>query len=148
MRSDTLIRVSVFAAISLLILRMFMEIALKTYVSRKKYKYYKESTKFFDRWFFVSARYIVRDKYSKFERRIIRYTLSMKIIFVLNIILNGSFALEIIVLSATALGLIDGQIADVSTTAFFIMILVLVWALGIIDYCENRRYHQMREKRK
>ena len=149
MTESTMVKVIVFSVSSVLVLRVVMEMVLRSNFSRKGHKKYKENTCFFDRWFFISARCIVRDKYSKLEGRIIRHTISMQIIFVLNLVLHVGLLAEVALLfMAGKLKMLNDQIADRTATVFFLLILAAVAVLYFIESYENRKYHQMREKRK
>lgn len=149
MTESTMVKVIAASVSAFIVLRVVMELILCAKLSRKGYKKYKENTGFWNRWFFVSARYIVRDKYSKFEGRIIRHTISMQVIFILNLILHIGLSAEVIMLIMTLkLKMLNDYIADSIAMAFFLLILVAVGVLYCIESYENRRYHRMRERRK
>ena len=149
MTESTMIKIIIFSVSSVLVLRVYMEMVLRAKLSRKGYKKYKEHTNFFDKYFLILARYVVRDKYSKCEGRIIRQTISMQVLFVLNIILHAGLLAEVSLLFMTVkLKILNAQMAEGAAVAFFLLFLAAVGVLYCVDSYENRKYHRMREKRK
>lgn len=149
MTESTMIIILILSVSAVLVLRVVMDLILRDKLSGKGYKKYRENTRFWDRWFFVSARYIVRDKYSKFEGRIIRHTISMRIVFVLNIVMHIGLLAEVsVLLLSVKLKLLNGQAAEGAATVFFLLVLAAFGVLYCIESYENRRYHRMREKRR
>lgn len=148
MKESSMIRLVIFSFVAFLVTRGFMEAVLCGKLSRKGYKAYKAKTNLLDRWFFISARHIVRDKYSKFEGRIIRHTMTVRIMFALNLILHVAFLPEQLLLLMVELNVLNNQVADGAATVFFIVILVVWLSFYFIEGYENRKYHRMRERRR
>lgn len=148
MKDNSMTIIVIFSISSFLILRFLMGISITVNFSRKKLKYYKKSKSFFDRWFFISARKMAWDKYSKYEGRVIHYTLSAQIIFALNIILHVCFLAEMIMLPIINAGLVSDKAANIIILGYMAIWLVLMWILGEVIYQEQRRYFRMKRKQK
>ena len=138
----------IFSFICFLATRGIMEVELSTKLSRKGYKAYKSKTNLFDRWFFISARYIVRDKYSKFEGRIIQHTAIMQIIFVLNIVLHIGFLAETSMLLMVEAGILNKHVVNWVALAFFLLLLITWGTMCFILRYEYRKYYRVKEKRR
>ena len=148
MKDNSMTMIVILSISSFLILRFFMGISITVHFSRKKLKYYKKSTSFLDRWFFISVRSMVRDKYSKYEGRVIHYTLSAQIIFVLNIILHVCFLAEMVMLPIIKAGLVSDKATNIIIIGYLSIWLVLMWILGEVIHQEQRRYFRMKRKQK
>ena len=123
MKENGTVCLILFSLICFLATRGFMEIELSTKLSRKGYKAYKAKTNLLDRWFFISARYIVRDKYSKSEKRIIKHPVIMQIIFAVNIILHVGFLVEVSMLLMVETNILSKQVANSVVLVFFLLLL-------------------------
>ena len=121
---------------------------LSTNLSRKGYKAYKAQTNLLDRWFFISAKHIVRDKYSKFEGKIIWHTMIMRIMFVFNLILHVGFFAEVSMLLMVRIGILNKHVVDWVALAFFLLLLVVWGALYFILRYEHRKYYRIKERRR
>ena len=62
-----------FFLITFLIIRGWMELSLLLPMSKKERKNYRASLSLLDRWFFLSAPNVIKDKKNKYEKRTIRY---------------------------------------------------------------------------
>jgi hypothetical protein len=139
----------IFSVIAFIGVRgIVMTQTMRAFLSRKGYKKYKENTGFWNRWFFVSARYIVRDKYSKFEGRIIQYTCIIRILFILNLILHIGLFIEMSIMFMVSVGKLNNQIANSAIGMYLLLIWISCMIIGLTSRYEYRRYHRMRERRK
>ena len=139
----------IFSVIAFIGVRgIVMKQTMRAFLSRKGYKKYKENTGFWNRWFFVSARYIVRDKYSKFEGRIIQYTCIIRILFILNLILHIGLFIEMSIMFMVSVGKLNNQIANSAIGMYLLLIWISCMIIGLTSRYEYRRYHRMRERRK
>lgn len=80
----------VFFSIILIVLRGYMGLTVRLALSKKERKKYKESSSLVNRWFFCSTHRVIKDKYDKYEKRTIRYTLIMVIYKYMTIALHCS----------------------------------------------------------
>lgn len=148
MKENGIIRLIIFSFLCFLATRGFMEMELSTNLSRKGYKAYKAQTNLLDRWFFISAKHIVRDKYSKFEGKIIWHTMIMRIMFVFNLILHVGFFAEVSMLLMVRIGILNKHVVDWVALAFFLLLLVVWGALYFILRYEHRKYYRIKERRR
>ena len=148
MKEDGILHLVIFSFLCFLATRGFMEVELSTKLSRKGYKAYKAQTNLLDRWFFISAKHIVRDKYSKFEGKIIRHTMIMRIMLVLNLILHVSFFAEASMLLMGGMGILNKHVVDWAALAFFLLLFVVWGALYFIGRYEHRKYFRIKERRR
>ena len=80
----------------LIILRAYMGLTVRIVLSKKERRKYQADYSWLNRWFFCSVHKIIKDKYSKYEKRTIRYTSIMKVYKAITIVLHIELALVLL----------------------------------------------------
>ena len=140
MKDNIIVTCLVFLC-GLIILRAYM--ALTTYLafSKKERKKYQADCTLVDRWFFLSAHKIMKNKYSKYEKRTIPYASITKVYRTITITLHAEFALTLLF---AALYFVFDSMYEAYTffcTLYLISIILSIVVLVILEYICNRRYH-------
>ena len=130
------------------VLRMHMGIGLWLAMSKKERKAYKSTYSALNRYFFWSAYKAVKDKYSKYERRIIRYKKIAKIYRAMNIILHLELFLmitsQLLALTFESFKTISPNVGGVYVFSGLVFFVVLFF----IEMYENWRHHKKRRYNK
>ena len=130
--------------IALLVLRSYMWLTIHLTLSKKTRKMYISSLPFIDRWFFWSAPLYIKDKFDKYEKRIIRYTLIVKIYRVLNLYIHVLFVILLLVGILCKLHILPNKTFDYFSFIYIFSIFILLLLVGIIEFSSNKRFHKNR----
>lgn len=141
--SQSIILFLSFAAISVLLLRGIMALLIRDAMSQSERKRYRGNCSAMKRWFFLSTHAFLRDKYSKSEERLIRYSFIAKEYCVINIAIHLSF-----VVTAITMILHRSDDSDYALSMISIAYLLLwgcaVLSLVITETITRRKYHRSR----
>lgn len=91
------ILLSLFGVLAIHLLA-YVGIVSFTRYSNKRYKRFIATLSLWDRWFFLSVQRLVKDGYSKCERRFIRYTIVAKLYQIINYFIHIVFVIEVFLL--------------------------------------------------
>lgn len=141
---NNLIILTAFSIGILLILRGYMSVGIRTYQTKKDWKLYVANVPVIDRWFFWTAPKIMKDKYSKSEKKIIHYSSIVKAYQVINIVIHIALTIELVFVSCYALGLVEEYLFNRVCIAYFVVAFLLFVILAIIELKTNSRYHRSR----
>ena len=137
-----------FFLIVLIILREFMYLSLKVGQSKNTWKLYKKKCIFINRWFFWSTYKNVKDKFSKNENRIIRYTSIARIYRVFNIFIHILLILQIMISIIFYFGNINNNVLEISYIIYGFSALFIFVFLSIIEFYINKNYHIKRYRKR
>ena len=121
-----------------------MSVGIRTYQTKKDWKLYVANVPVIDRWFFWTAPKIMKDKYSKSEKKIIHYSSIVKAYQVINIVIHIALTIELVFVSCYALGLVEEYLFNRVCIAYFVVAFLLFVILAIIELKTNSRYHRSR----
>ena len=132
---------------SLLIIRGYMSLSFQLSMSKKERKNYKKSAGILNRWFFWSAPCFVKDQYSKFEKRTIRYTIIVPIYRAINIAHHVLCLATLLTILVNRLTFLPLKYTEAVYFTYILFCLVVFCILAIIELVMNQRYHRNRYKR-
>ena len=130
--------------VGLLIVRGYMGLIVRLTLSKKERKKYKEETSFVNRWFFWSAHRFVKDRYSKPEKKVIKYSSVVCIYRVLNAILHILLISTIVVVICNYYEILSDHIVNYACWCYIIFLLSTLVLLAIVELASNQRYHKQR----
>lgn len=145
---NNLVSLAVFSIGTLLILRGYMSVGIRVCQTKKDRKLYIANTSIVDRWFFWTAPKIIKDKYSKFEKKMIRYSSIAKVYRAANLAIHITLAIELVLILCYALGFAEEYLLDWSCIAYFATAFLLFVLLAVIEFKTNSRYHRSRYGRR
>lgn len=132
-----------FAAFSVFALRGWMALFVRCAMSKSERKRYRQGCSALNRWFFISTHDFLKDKDSKSEGKIIRYSRIARGFRVINVLLHTAFAIAV---AAMLL-----HLSDADDRAFKVIVLAYlafwgcaVFALGVIETVTHWKYHRSR----
>ena len=136
----------VMSLISLIVVRGYMGLATWLVLSKKERKNYKASHSVLSRWFFWSTYRVVKDKYSKYEKRTIRYKTIMLIYRHITVILHCG--LVFLVATGLLLPVFESfhTIFHRACLIYLITVLLSIVVLAGVNLYERLRYHKSRYK--
>ena len=143
MQNNAIILVVVFSII-LLVLRGYMGLTIRLVLSKKERKTYQSSHSFLSRWFFWSAHQVIKDKKDKYEKKIVRYKVIMRIYRLIVTILHCEWLFLCIA------GLLSPLCRCFQPPFYFlcwlytITLVITFFALAGIEFYVNFRYHKNR----
>ena len=136
-----------FFLITFLIIRGWMELSLLLPMSKKERKNYRASLSLLDRWFFLSAPNVIKDKKNKYEKRTIRYKTIATIYRCMIIIL----VCEMLVLITLGMLCFVSEIFAVlyswSCWIYIISAMLSFLVLTCVEFYTNIRYHKKRYRK-
>ena len=141
---NNLIILTAFSIGILLILRGYMSAGIRAYQTKKDWKLYAANVPIVDRWFFWTAPKIMKDKYSKSEKKIIHYSSIVKAYQVINIVIHIALTIELVFVFCYALEFVEDDLFDRVCIAYFVVAFLLFVVLAIIELKTNSRYHRSR----
>lgn len=141
---NNLIILAVFSIGTLLILRGYMSIGIRVCQTKKNWKLYIANVSMLDRWFFWTAPKIIKDKYSKFEKKMIRYSSIAKVYRAINLAIHIALTIEFVFIFCYALGFAEEYLLDRICIAYFVTAFLLFVLLAVIAFKTNSRYHRSR----
>ena len=130
----------------LLIIRGHMGITLHLALSKKERKTYRFQLSLLDRWFFWSAPQIIKDKYSKRERKTIRYSAIFGTYRVILIVLNTELIAVIVLGFLSNASEYFKSIFSCCCGLFIISAMLSFVVMAAIEVSSNPRYHKKRYK--
>ena len=141
------IKLILFILVELLVCRGYIEAMVICGFTKKEQKEYKCSTSALNRWLLWSTYRMVKDKYSKSERKIIKYTSIFKICRVINVILHLDFIVALMLgLTCSYFDGMSNAFIHFCYTSIALGLLAFV-ILAIIEIAYNRQYHKSRYRR-
>lgn len=143
MESNLIILV-IFSIGILLILRGYMSAGIRACQTKKNWKLYVANVSIVDRWFFWTAPKIMKDKYSKSEKKIIRYSSIAKAYQAINLAIHMALAIELVFISCYALRLVEEYLFNRVCIAYFVVAFLLFAILAMIELMTNSKYHRSR----
>ena len=132
-----------FAAISAFALKGWMALFVRCAMSKSERKRYRQGCSALNRWFFISTHNFLKDKYSKSEGKVIRYSHIARGFRVINILLHAAFA---ITAAAMLIHLpdADDHVFKVIVLAYLAFWGCAVFTLGVIETVTHWKYHRSR----
>ena len=121
-----------------------MSAGIRACQTKKDWKLYVANVPVIDRWFFWTAPKIMKDKYSKSEKKIIRYSAIAKAYQVINLAIHIALTIELVFISCYALGLVEEYLFNRVCIAYFVVAFLLFAILAIIELKTNSKYHRSR----
>ena len=141
---NNLIILVIFSIGILLILRGYMSAGIRACQTKKNWKLYVANVSIVDRWFFWTAPKIMKDKYSKSEKKIIRYSSIAKAYQAINLAIHMALAIELVFISCYALRLVEEYLFNRVCIAYFVVAFLLFAILAMIELMTNSKYHRSR----
>lgn len=141
-----LVTVVIFSIGVQLVLHNYMSISIRLCLSKNEWRCYIRNTGFLDRWFFWSAPQIIRNKYSKRERKMIRYSSMAKAYRMLNIAIHFLGGIELVIVLSYHFEAIHKAIFEWWSIMYFIICFLLFVILSIIELIVNHQYHRSRHR--
>ena len=135
----------VFSFIALLIIRGYIGAVFRLCLSKKERKTYIRENSFIKRWFLLNTT-LVKDKYSKREKRIIKHTTIIQTYRTFNIIIHILFLLLLVFTMLYASKRINAEIINHMYIVYFCVCLLVIILFAIVDLLTNRNYHRSRYK--
>lgn len=121
-----------------------MSAGIRSCQTKKDWKLYVANVPVIDRWFFWTAPKIMKDKYSKSEKKIIHYSSIVKAYQVINIVIHIALTIELVFIFCYAFGFVEEYLFDRICIAYFVVAFLLFVILAIIELKTNSRYHRSR----
>ncbi len=143
MESNLIILV-IFSIGILLILRGYMSAGIRACQTRKDWKLYDANMPVIDRWFFWTVPKIMKDKYSKSDKKIICYSAIAKAYQVINLAIHIALTIELVFISCYALRLVEEYLFNRVCIAYFVVAFLLFAILAMIELMTNSKYHRSR----
>jgi len=134
----------IFSTLCFIGVRAFLELTLWSLFPKKGYKKYKKNTTLINRYFLVSAKSMIKDRYSKSEKRIIRYSVIVNVLFYINIIINLAFLMVISGFILFLFNMLNSKIIYLVFLFFLVFILLIFLIYAIIEAYVNYDYHKKR----
>ena len=132
---------------SLLVVRGYMGLIVRTTLSKNERKKYKDETSFVNRWFLWSTHRFVKDRYSKYEKRTIRHSSIVCVYRMLNAILHILLIITIVVAVCNYYNALPSRIFNYTCWCYIVFLLFSFTLLAIIELVSNRKYHKKRYSR-
>ncbi|MBQ3147556.1 MAG: hypothetical protein IJB91_07515 [Oscillospiraceae bacterium] len=136
-----------FSLVILLVVRGLMSIFVQLSMSKKERKQYRTSAGIIDRWFLWSIPHYVKDRYSRYEKRVIHYTMIVPICRMISITLTVLFLTELVAILLNQLGFLALKYAEIVCIVYFVVGFVSFCIVAAIEFFTNRRYHRSRYKK-
>jgi len=133
-----------FSIAALLALRGFMGAGVRSFLTKNERKKYHASTSSIDRWFFWSAPNLIRNRYSKSEKRRISYASTMKAFRAINLAAHIGLTAVLFFIVCYLAGYVGERVLNTVCIAYAIIILLTFVMLAVIEFWMNRRYHLAR----
>ena len=143
MESNLIILV-IFSIGILLILRGYMSAGIRACQTKKNWKLYVANVSIVDRWLIWTAPKIMKDKYSKSEKKIIRYSSIAKAYQAINLAIHIALTIELVFISCYALRLVEEYLFNRVCIAYFVVAFLLFAILAMIELMTNSKYHRSR----
>lgn len=121
-----------------------MSAGIRACQTKKNWKLYVANVSIVDRWFFWTAPKIMKDKYSKSEKKIIRYSSIAKAYQAINLAIHMALAIELVFISCYALRLVEEYLFNRVCIAYFVVAFLLFAILAMIELMTNSKYHRSR----
>lgn len=86
----------------------------------------------------------MKDKYSKSEKKIIRYSSIAKAYQAINLAIHMALAIELVFISCYALRLVEEYLFNRVCIAYFVVAFLLFAILAMIELMTNSKYHRSR----
>ncbi len=147
MESNQMI-LTAFSVGLLLVLRGYMSLGMREFQTKKEWKRYKEEVPAIDRWFFWTAPRTIGDKYSKAEKKMIRYSAAARVYRAVNFVLHIALLVELTVICCNALGFAGEAFLNGTCMLYFCMVFLAFVCLAVMEYAMNSRYHRSRYSRR
>ncbi len=128
--------------ILLLMTHFLFGATLSSFQSRKANKRYKADVPFWNRWLLLSAPDYVQDKYSKLERKVIKAKATIRALRVMNLLLHGLLAAEVLVI------LLNAAWSSAAFTLWFAVWAACILLDVIMHWCNHPNAERVRNGRK
>lgn len=132
-----------FAAISAFALRGWMALFVRCAMSKSERKRYRQDCSALNRWFFISTHNFLKDKYSKSEGKVIRYSCIAREFRVITIFLHAAFAITAAAM-LVHLSDINDHALKVICLAYLAFWGCAVITLGVTETVIHWKYHRSR----
>ena len=137
----------IFSLLLLLIIRFYIQLTVRSGLSKKQKNQYK-TLSWINRWFLWSAHLYVKDKFSKYEKKTIRYTLHTKIYRIVNLYLHLLFIIEIIAYFLCKYSVLPEVVVEIPMVIYFFSFLGAFLLMFIVQtISEPRAYKRQCGKR-
>ncbi len=147
METKDLILLFIFGMITLIGARAFLEVMLYSSFRGHGYRSYRKQVHRIDRYFMISAQKLIKDRYSKEERRTIRYSAVVQVLFVLNLLLCVTLLSMIVFGILHLAAVVTAELLSAVCLASLIVALFVFFVCGIIEGSVDRNYHKKRTRR-
>lgn len=137
-----------FSIAALLALRGFMGTGVRSFLTKNERKKYHANTSGIDRWFFCSVPNLIRNRYSKSEKRRISYASTLKAYRVINLAAHIGLTVVLFFIVCYFAGYVGARVLNIVCIAYAIAILLMFVVLAVIEFGMNRRYHLARYRNK
>lgn len=137
-----------FSIAALLALRGFMGAGVRSFLTKNERKKYHASTSRIDRWFFWSAPNLIRNRYSKSEKRKISYSSTLKAYRAINLAAHIGLTAVLFFTVCYFAGYVGERVLNTVCIAYAIIILLMFAVLAVIEFGTNQRYHLARYRNK
>lgn len=136
--------ISILALLSIHLLALA---GITGYCNRKKYESLTKTISFWDRWFFISVQALVKDQYSKREKKIIRYTIIARIYQKVNIFIHIIFLMEIAAIIFKILFRFSIEVEHIFLLYMFVYFICLfIFYFG--NNYTSKEFHRVRMRRR
>ena len=135
---------AIFSIGTMLVLRGYMSTGIRVCQTKNERKGYAANASIVDRWFFWTAPKIVKDRYSKFEKKMIHYSSMVKVYRAINLVIHIALAVELIFIMCYALGFGQEHFIDRICIAYFAISFLSFVLLAVVEFKMNSRYHRSR----
>ena len=136
-----------FMLVELLGIRGYIAVAYYLIIRKKEKKRYKTETSKFDRWFMISAHKYVLNRYSKYEKRFIRYVTVVKCYRGIIIIAHLLLAIMFLLCVLYHFEVIGHLVINSFFILYSLVILISFVLLALINFYCQKRYHCSRYKK-
>lgn len=137
-----------FSIAALLALRGFMGAGVRSFLTKNERKKYHASTSRIDRWFFWSAPNLIRNRYSKSEKRKIPCSSTLKAYRAINLAAHIGLTAVLFFIVCYFAGYVGERVLNIVCIAYAIAILLMFVVLAVIEFGMNQRYHLARYRNK
>lgn len=148
MNQDGLLLTIAFATLLLLILRGLMGIDIRLCLTKKERKDYIKNIGALDRWFFWSAPEILKDKYSRSEKKVIHHKQIAGIYKMVNVAIHLLLAFSLLCTLLYAVTIISIICLNCVYILYFTFGTIALLVIFAIELSTNRRYHCGRYKKR
>lgn len=148
MNQERLLLTIAFATLLLLFLRGIMGIEIRLSLSKKERKDYIKNTGALARWFFWSAPKILKDKYSRFEKKVIHHKKIAAAYKILNLTVHSLLAFSLLCTLLYAVKIINSIVLNYVYITYFTFGALALLVIFTIELTTNRRYHRSRYKKR